>query len=123
MFINFSNHPSDNWDENQLAEAGKYGEIVDIPFPLVSPEGDEDYIRSLAEQSVEKILEVEKPPEAVMVQGEFNLTYAVVTRLLNMHIRVVTACTERNVRIKINSAGESIRESRFIFTRFREYKL
>lgn len=122
VFINFSNHPSDKWDEKQRTEAEKFGPIIDIPFPYVSAEGDEDYIRQLAEESVERILEAEKPLEAVLVQGEFNLTYAVVKRLLDMHIRVLSACAERNVLFTIMDNGETVKESRFVFTRFREYR-
>ena len=33
MFVNFSNHPSSLWSENQRKEAEKYGEIVDLKFP------------------------------------------------------------------------------------------
>ena len=30
VFINLSNHRSNNWDENQINEAKKYGEIIGI---------------------------------------------------------------------------------------------
>ncbi len=122
MFINFSNHSSERWDETQCNEAHKYGEIVDIPFPRVLPDGDEDYIERLADESVNAILNVNASPKAVLVQGEYNLTYAVVRRLLKKGIRVVSACTDRDVIVKKNPSGETMTESKFIFTRFRDYR-
>ena len=38
MFINYTNHPSASWGEKQMDEAKKYGEIVDMPFPNISPQ-------------------------------------------------------------------------------------
>ena len=37
MFINHTNHPSQYWSDEQLAAAHQYGEVVDIPFPLIDP--------------------------------------------------------------------------------------
>ena len=37
MFINLSNHTSENWGEFQKKEAIKYGDIIDMPFPAISP--------------------------------------------------------------------------------------
>ena len=42
MFVNFSNHPSSLWSENQRKEAEKYGEIVDLKFPSVNPDDSRD---------------------------------------------------------------------------------
>ena len=33
IFINFSNHPSDRWDDKQKKASEQYGRIKDIPFP------------------------------------------------------------------------------------------
>ncbi len=37
-FINLSNHPSATWSEEQLSAASKYGKIIDINFPNITPE-------------------------------------------------------------------------------------
>ena len=42
MFVNLSNHPSSNWTPEQISAAG--GNVVDLPFPQVLPDGDEAYI-------------------------------------------------------------------------------
>ncbi len=122
MFVNFSNHPSDRWDISQYNAAVKYGEIVDVPFPEVSPEEDEAYIDRLIDESVTKITSAGDTLEAVMVQGEYNLTYGVVNRLLALGIKVLSACTQRNVIESVDETGNITKESRFCFVRFREYR-
>ena len=57
IFVNFTNHSSAYWDENQRKEALKYGMIRDMPFPAVDPESDEAYIDSLAYQVIKGLKE------------------------------------------------------------------
>jgi hypothetical protein len=45
MIINLSNHPSANWTTEQLIVAKTFGEIVDLPFPNTSLNGDETYMQ------------------------------------------------------------------------------
>ena len=35
VFVNFTNHPSETWEEKQIEAAHQYGKIVDLPFPNV----------------------------------------------------------------------------------------
>lgn len=114
IFINFTNHPSQCWEETQLQQAQVYGEVVDVPFPAVDPEGDEEYIATLAEVSVAQILAHQ--PKAVLCQGEFCLVYRVVEALKAMNIRVLAACSRRCVKEYGNR-----KEAEFYFVRFREY--
>ena len=46
MFLNFSNHASENWGEEQSAAAGKYGKIVDFPFPQVDSKASTEEINA-----------------------------------------------------------------------------
>ena len=119
MFINFSNHPSEQWDENQKRAAMKWNEIVDIPFPAVEPDADETEIASVAEDMVDVVLSYK--PDVVMCQGEFTLCFAVVKLLKERGILTVAACTERKVREIMDSDGSCKKESLFQFERFREY--
>jgi hypothetical protein len=75
IFINFSNHPSDNWSEQQkIVVYDQYqAQIIDFPFPQVSAFADEEEISVLAKECVETICRYK--PKAVMCQGEFGLTY------------------------------------------------
>lgn len=114
MFINLSNHSSDNWDELQLREAERYGKIEDIPFPQISGLMSRGEIIQLAEEMVQMI--VKKSPSAVMCQGEFTLTYNIVKGLKENGIKVLAACSERMVEENKNT-----KIVRFKFNQFREY--
>ena len=97
IFINFSNHPSDRWSNEQKKAALNYGEIIDIPFPSVDSNGDESYIKETGNKMIERIMSYH--PKAVLCQGEFTL-----------------ACSNRNVK---EDGNKKIVE--FNFVRFRSY--
>ena len=118
-FINFSNHPSSHWKEEQVRAALEYGEIIDIPFPEIPANASEGDIAALAEQYAEEI--ACKNPAAVMCQGEFTFVYALVHRLNAIGIVCVAACSERRTVEYADENGNLKRESVFEFIRFREY--
>ena len=107
-FVNFSNHPSTQWSDAQLAAARRFGKVLDLPFPSVPPTLDERSVLSLAEQYVDKILQLN--PTAVMCQGEFSLCFAVTRLLQRKEVAVLCACSERVEN-----------KSEFVFVRFRNY--
>lgn len=113
-FVNFTNHPHSSWEPNQIEAALSYGDIVDIPFPNVSPVLSSEEIYLLGQEYTDKILAAH--PAAVMCQGEFSLAYNVIYRLKGKGIKVVAACSERNT---ITVGNE--RRSFFSFVQFREY--
>lgn len=116
--INFSNHPSAAWSTEQLAAAARYGEIIDITFPLVDPNADEASILLLADEYVRQILDGRNAEEtAVHIMGEFTLCYAVICRLQSLGVRCVASCTCRDVVY----AADGTKQVRFHFSRFREY--
>ncbi|MDY4969044.1 MAG: hypothetical protein SO101_02105 [Lachnospiraceae bacterium] len=115
-FVNFTNHPVSTWDKAQLAAAEEYGEIVELPFPVVNSGASEKNITDLADEMEEKIMDLN--PAAVMCQGEFTLAYAVIRRLRNRGIKVVAACSERMV--EMNKEGKKV--VTFHFEQFREYE-
>lgn len=119
MFINCSNHRFENWSIEQKNAAEKWGEIVDYPFPAVDAEADETQVLLLAEETMREIMKMK--PDAVMCQGEFTLTYALVQLLKKQGIVVLAACSERRTVEEKLPGGEIEKVSRFIFTRFREY--
>lgn len=119
MFLNISNHKSENWSVNQINEAEKYGKIIDIPFPAVNPRESDEYMHDLVDEYYQKVMEYEKP--TVMVQGEFVFTYRLVNQLKQAGIKVVASCSERRVTEEIDENGCTIRRSQFEFVKFREY--
>ena len=118
-FINHTNHPSSRWEEGQKREAEGYGTIVDLPFPAIPPDWSKDEVCRLAEENAYGILT--RRPSAVLVQGEFSYTVALVERLKAAGILVLSACSERLVHERVDENGETIRESRFVFRCFRTY--
>lgn len=116
IFVNFTNHKMSKWSEKQKKEAGRYGEIVDIPFPNVAPDWTEKEIEQTAEHCYQKIMDCH--PKAVLCQGEFTLAFSVAKKLRRSGVKVLAACSERQVTE--GKKGEKI--SVFNFVRFREYR-
>lgn len=114
-FINFTNHPSEFWDQTQIEESLKYGDIIDLPFPNVDPAATENEVLQLGQEMVEKI--VSYKPSCVLAQGEFSLCFYVINQLLKQNIKVVTACSERNTVEK-----DGLKISKFAFVKYREYR-
>lgn len=121
IFVNFSNHPSKNWSNEQISAAKRIvsgGSIVDIAFPQVSGEADESEISRTANKYAKEIISLN--PSAVMCQGEFGICLEVVTTLKNNGIKVLYSCSERKtVETVIENRTE--KTSVFKFVRFREY--
>lgn len=116
--INFSNHPSAAWSTEQLAAAARYGEIIDITFPLVDPNADEAEINRLADQCVAQIVHGRNIRDTtVHIMGEFTLCYAVINRLHMLGVRCLASCTHRDVTYPTPET----KQVHFHFTRFREY--
>ena len=118
-FINLSNHPSDKWDEKQMEAAKQYGEVMDIPFPSIPAQADENEVVRLAEQYLNRINDY--PCAAVMIQGEFTFTYHLVKLLEKTGIPVLAACSERRVEEIVNPDGSVSKKVDFHFVRFRTY--
>jgi hypothetical protein len=119
MFINFTNHPSSNWSQAQLADASNYGEILDMPFPAVDPDNDESYILTLADSFVSEIMK--HAPKAVLCQGEMTLAFAVTRRLTALGIPIFAATSNRSVH-EATVEGKTVKRSEFRFVRFRKYE-
>ena len=119
IFVNHTNHPSARWNSEQTAVAKIYGEIVDVPFPAINPAASSEEIRELVQSNAEKILSLE--PAAVLCQGEFNYTFAMVERLKNFGVTVVAATSERVSHEEILPNGTTRQVSTFNFVQFREY--
>ncbi len=119
MLINFSNHPSRKWDAKQLEASSFYGAIIDIRFPKIDPEWDEEQIRCLGNQYVKKIIDLAVNRDetvTVHVMGEMTFSQFVTRRLMKAGLRCIASTTERDVEI-----DKSMKISEFSFVRFRDY--
>ena len=119
MFINFSNHPSENWGEAQTKAALEYGEIVDYPFPAVESFWDDEKMQMEIEDCGRKIAALN--PAAVLCQGEFVLTFGVVKFLKAHGIKCLSAYSRRESEEVTKPDGSVEKRSIFLFEKFREY--
>lgn len=117
--INLSNHPQSQWDSNQLQAASLYGEIIDIPFPSVDANADDDDIEILADELFEKIMVIAKDRAiTVHIMGELTLTFLIVKKLQDADITCIASTSKRIVTEKAPGIKENVV---FQFTRFRKY--
>ena len=119
IFVNHTNHAASNWSAEQRAAAETFGEIVDVPFPEIPPQADESAVAELAAENLREILKLR--PAAVLCQGEFNYTFALVTALKEKNIPVLAATSERISSEIVQPDGSSKKVSVFRFVRFRRY--
>ena len=121
MFINVSNHPSANWNEEQYRTAMQTGPVIDLAFPDIDPCADKEKIIELAQEyyaQISGLIHSQVIPISdvtVMVAGEFTFTYHLVKRLLEGGYRVVSACTRRDAFEKIMPDGSVIKTAKFGF--------
>lgn len=126
MLINFTNHTFDKWTDDQKKSAlEQYGEVRDLPFPAVPTRAGTTEIISMADDILAEIdaLRYESRASdafAVMAQGEFTLTYAVVSRLLTKGIKAISAVSERVSKEEVVD-GVVRKTAEFRFAGFREY--
>ena len=117
VFVNHTNHSSAKWSEPQLAAARKFGEIVDLPFPAIDANASREQVLELVELQLSAILELS--PSAVLCQGEYVYTCAMVERLKSIGIPVMAACSERVTSERVTVDGATERISTFRFVQFR----
>lgn len=119
FFVNHTNHPSAKWSKEQLAAAAKYGEIRDLPFPAIDPLADKKAVAALAADYAAQIAAMN--PAAVLCQGEFTYTFALVKLLQERALTVLSATSERIVGNVTQEDGTEQKISLFRFVAFREY--
>ena len=117
-FINYSNHPSSFWSQKQLEAAQCYGEVIDMPFPDISPDLSEEDMEKVVNKEVKSILS--QNPNCVLCQGEFTFTYRMINQLKANHVKAVAACSERKAIEKAEN-GKTVKTVEFEFRGFREY--
>lgn len=115
--VNLSNHPYKDWGDEQKEAAGKFGECIDMAFPMVDPEADTEGVEALAEEYLRKITAIDGDV-TVHVMGEQTFCYALISRLLERGIRCIASSTARDVTI----LDDGSKQVRFHFARFRDYR-
>ncbi|MBR2214451.1 MAG: CRISPR-associated protein [Selenomonadaceae bacterium] len=119
IFVNHTNHPSTYWSEPQLTAARAYGDIMDVPFPNIPPDYSPQEVRRLAQKYFAVICDLK--PAAVLCQGDFSYTFAMVNMLKEAGIVTLAATSQRIVTEAKTPGGSTQKVSLFEFVRFREY--
>lgn len=126
MFINYTNHPSNNWSQEQKRAAGQYGKIIDFRFPDISVLDTEEDLDRLAAKEGERILAaLGNETSAVLCQGEFTFTYRMVNYLRQAagdgrQLVLLGAVSEREVQ-EVYQNGETRKQVVFKFKGFRRF--
>lgn len=121
MLINLTNHPAKQWPEAQLQAASRWGEVVDMAFPVVNPDSTEEELEALSVQYVDRITALN--PAAVLCQGEWIMTYMIVSLLLQRGIPVYAACSQRIAREEFLEDGTKQKIVLYKFECFRKFRL
>lgn len=119
MLLNLTNHPKEAWSREQKEAAGVYGEVEDLPFPVISPWDDDGRIEDMADEYERKVLSLRA--DHVLLQGEYVFTYRLASRLKRRGIHVLAAASERRVIETQTPDGRTVKQSEFRFCQFREY--
>lgn len=121
VFLNLTNHTSAHWPPAQRAQAESLaGEIVDEPFPDVPPDASPAQVAAVGQRVLHRV--VARAPAAVLVQGEFTLTFYLVQQLQSRGIPCFAATTRRIVETLTRPDGIVEKNSRFDFVQFRRYQ-
>lgn len=118
ILINLTNHPYEDWSTEQKQAAVSFGNVIDLPFPMISPEASSDEIKSLTNEYVHKIEEIsENKIATVHVMGEMNFVFSIVTILKANGYRCIASTTDRDVQTN----EDGIKTAIFKFHQFRDY--
>ena len=120
MLINLTNHPSGAWQEKQRVELSKkFGELVDMPFPQISPTATTDELRDVATEYLKKIEDAQ--PDAVFLAGEFTFAFMMIDELLNRGVPVLISAAGRKTTEEKMKDGTIKKTSKFDFNWYRYY--
>lgn len=122
MLINLTNHPTCNWNSDQLETAmNRWDSICHISFPEVCPEWNDSEVFTQASAIVETIIGMS--PDAVLCQGEMTMTLSIVSLLESNKIPAYAATSRRQSVERVKPDGTIEKQSIFEFVRFRRYQL
>lgn len=115
MLLNLTNHPSSQWSKKQFDHAIElYQEIIDLPFPQISPALDSASLNFLVEEYEHKIRQI--APSVIHIMGEMTFSFRLIQKLKSIGILCIASTTER-----ITEQVGDTKSSRFEFIQFRAY--
>lgn len=134
VFFNVSNHPSTKWAEGQvkavstlfrnLNREAENVNIVDIPFPNISPEATPFDIQKKVDELFQEFFDYydwDTDGVVLHIMGEMGFTFQAVTRAVGENLPVVHSTSERKTQETVNADGTTTKTSVFEFVQFRPY--
>ena len=125
MFFNISNHlcqaKNSTWSAEQIAEAKVLGgDVVDLPFPKVTPTMSNDEIASIAGEVARDVFGMAKGSDnnGAMVAGEYTTTILIIAALQKLGIPCYFGQSERIAEERVED-GEVVVVHKFTFAGFR----
>lgn len=119
VLLNVSNHPVETWSEEQKLAASKYGDIEDMPFPVVDEESGTDDIQALANEYINRIKAAgDCTNVTIHIMGEQTFLYSMLYRLQLCGYHCIASTTRRDTEM----LPDGSRKVTFRFSRFREYE-
>lgn len=132
MFINLSNLKSAYWSTEQRNAAKPYGEIVDIPTPIVPPTATEGEVADMADIYMDKIVAALNIKSSVsdtnilkehmvLVDGNAQLVYRIVANLSRFYNIPCVKATYQLIDQNTTDKDISNHYVEHKFVKFREY--
>ena len=115
-FISIMNH---NMGGQQLLAAQKIGEVLETPFPNVSPYATSEEVAKMGDELISQISP--STGDIIQIAGEPTLTCYVVSQLKKLGHTVVTSTTERVSKEEVLPDGSTKKTNVFKFIQFREF--
>lgn len=121
MLINLSNHPSSDWNKEQMDNAlQQFGKVLDINFPAIDPEWEVEVVSKTALQyaksCLEKLEQSVDSANAIHVMGELTFCFQFVRLMQQQGVTCLASTTQRKTENTLNG-----KLSKFDFIRFRSY--
>jgi hypothetical protein len=123
LFINYSNHPTSKWGEDQLNAAKEMADrVVDEPFPQINPEATEFDVVDLAKSEINRFFQTYSGYEELVIHIAGEMTFVAyfvsqINKWWAANAICITSTTKRDV--VENEDGSKI--VKFKFVRFRQY--
>lgn len=123
VFINYSNHPTSKWSEEQLNAAKEMADrIVDEQFPQIDPKATEFDVIELAKGEINRLFQTYSGYNELIIHiaGEMTFTAYFVSQINKWwaaNAICITSTTKRDV-VENEDGSKTVK---FKFVRFRQY--
>lgn len=123
LFINYSNHPTSKWSEEQLNAAKEMADrVVDESFPQINPEATEFDVIDLAKSEINRLFQTYSGYDefVIHIAGEMTFTAYFVSQI-NKWWAADAICITSTTKRDVVENSDGSKTVKFGFVRFRQY--